>query len=77
MIPRAKAPCIPFTKQNKIKKSLGIRRIAVLLLGSLKLILGPDVSTVSYLHEMDVPLFWKELATVTDFGSSWSGCGWR
>eukprot|EP00983_Pelagomonas_calceolata_P126966 1161353-Pelagomonas_calceolata.AAC.3 len=25
-IPRAEAPCIPFTKRNKRKKSMGIRR---------------------------------------------------
>eukprot|EP00983_Pelagomonas_calceolata_P010496 340308-Pelagomonas_calceolata.AAC.1 len=27
MIPRAKAPCIPFTKRNKTSKSMGIRRV--------------------------------------------------
>eukprot|EP00983_Pelagomonas_calceolata_P019082 599765-Pelagomonas_calceolata.AAC.1 len=27
-IPRAEAPCIPFTKRNKRKKSMGIRRVA-------------------------------------------------
>eukprot|EP00983_Pelagomonas_calceolata_P079046 1154513-Pelagomonas_calceolata.AAC.1 len=26
-IPRAEAPCIPFTKRNKTKKSMGIRRV--------------------------------------------------
>eukprot|EP00983_Pelagomonas_calceolata_P035842 1121682-Pelagomonas_calceolata.AAC.3 len=49
----------------------------VLLYWGLKLILGPGVSTVIYFHKMDVPLFWKELARVTDLGSSRSGCGWR
>eukprot|EP00983_Pelagomonas_calceolata_P055408 1144135-Pelagomonas_calceolata.AAC.1 len=27
MIPRAEAPCIPFTKRNKRRKSMGIRRV--------------------------------------------------
>eukprot|EP00983_Pelagomonas_calceolata_P079648 1154780-Pelagomonas_calceolata.AAC.1 len=43
--------------------------VAVLLLGGLKLILGPGVFTVSDFHKMDVPLFWKELVRVTDLGS--------
>eukprot|EP00983_Pelagomonas_calceolata_P074181 1152448-Pelagomonas_calceolata.AAC.6 len=29
------------------------------------------------LCKLDAPLFWKELARVTDFKSRWSGCGWR
>eukprot|EP00983_Pelagomonas_calceolata_P049044 1141322-Pelagomonas_calceolata.AAC.2 len=38
---------------------------------------GAGVFTVFGLHEMDVPLSWKELARVTDLGSRQSGCGWR
>eukprot|EP00983_Pelagomonas_calceolata_P071734 1151380-Pelagomonas_calceolata.AAC.1 len=52
-----------------------VEGIVVLLLGGLDLILGPGVFTVFDLHKMDVPLFWKELARVTDLGSRWSGCG--
>eukprot|EP00983_Pelagomonas_calceolata_P122488 1160913-Pelagomonas_calceolata.AAC.8 len=40
----------------------------VLLLGDLKLILGPGVFTVFDLHKVDVPLFWKELTRVTGLG---------
>eukprot|EP00983_Pelagomonas_calceolata_P057507 1145097-Pelagomonas_calceolata.AAC.1 len=25
----------------------------------------------------DVPLFWKELARVTDYGSRWNDCSWH
>eukprot|EP00983_Pelagomonas_calceolata_P076888 1153614-Pelagomonas_calceolata.AAC.2 len=35
----------------------------------------PGIFTVFDLHEMDVPLFWKELTRVTNLGSRWSGCG--
>eukprot|EP00983_Pelagomonas_calceolata_P046130 1140017-Pelagomonas_calceolata.AAC.1 len=37
---------------------------------------NPGVFTVFDLHKMDVPLFWKELARVTDLRSRWSGCSW-
>eukprot|EP00983_Pelagomonas_calceolata_P109429 1159556-Pelagomonas_calceolata.AAC.1 len=42
-----------------------------------QMILGPGVYTVFDLHKMDVPLFWKELAKVTDLGSRWTCCRWR
>eukprot|EP00983_Pelagomonas_calceolata_P013820 442742-Pelagomonas_calceolata.AAC.1 len=42
--------------------------VAVLRFGGLQLILGPGVFTVFDLHEMDVPLFWRELTRVTDLG---------
>eukprot|EP00983_Pelagomonas_calceolata_P068616 1149997-Pelagomonas_calceolata.AAC.1 len=35
----------------------------VVLLGGVELILGPGAFTVLHLHQTDVPLFWKELAT--------------
>eukprot|EP00983_Pelagomonas_calceolata_P033453 1047644-Pelagomonas_calceolata.AAC.1 len=58
-----------------------VTEVTVLLLGGLKLILGPCVSTVFDLHEKDVPLLWKELTSlvlrVEGPGSRWSGCGWR
>eukprot|EP00983_Pelagomonas_calceolata_P006875 223751-Pelagomonas_calceolata.AAC.1 len=40
----------------------------MLLLGGLKVILGPGVFTVFDLHKMDIPLLWQELARVTDLG---------
>eukprot|EP00983_Pelagomonas_calceolata_P073696 1152236-Pelagomonas_calceolata.AAC.1 len=45
--------------------------VAGLLLGGLKLVLGPGVFTVFDLHKMDVPLFWKELTRVAGLGSRW------
>eukprot|EP00983_Pelagomonas_calceolata_P079056 1154515-Pelagomonas_calceolata.AAC.2 len=53
------------------------RMIAELLLGGLQLILGPVVFTGFGPHKMDVPLFWKELASlrVANLGSRRSGCG--
>eukprot|EP00983_Pelagomonas_calceolata_P030701 964210-Pelagomonas_calceolata.AAC.3 len=54
-----------------------VTEVAVLLLGGLKLILGPGVFIIFDLHKINVPLFWKELARVTDLGGRWSGCGWH
>eukprot|EP00983_Pelagomonas_calceolata_P043961 1139104-Pelagomonas_calceolata.AAC.7 len=51
-----------------------VTEVAVLLLGGLKLILGPGVFTVFDLLKMDVPWFWKQLARMTDLKSRWSGC---
>eukprot|EP00983_Pelagomonas_calceolata_P077760 1154001-Pelagomonas_calceolata.AAC.1 len=47
-------------------------QITVLLLESFELVLGQGVFTVFGLHNMNVPLFWKELTRVTDLGSRWS-----
>eukprot|EP00983_Pelagomonas_calceolata_P005673 186728-Pelagomonas_calceolata.AAC.1 len=49
--------------------------VVMLLFGGPKLILGSGVFTVFDLQNMDVPLFWKELAIVTDLKSRWSGYG--
>eukprot|EP00983_Pelagomonas_calceolata_P009034 293794-Pelagomonas_calceolata.AAC.1 len=48
-------------KAKLFKRLQGVGEIVVLLLGGLQLILGPGVFIVLDLHEMDVPLFWKEL----------------
>eukprot|EP00983_Pelagomonas_calceolata_P121049 1160762-Pelagomonas_calceolata.AAC.6 len=41
----------------------------MLLFEGLKLILGPGVFTVFYLHKLDVSLFWKDVARMADLGS--------
>eukprot|EP00983_Pelagomonas_calceolata_P084202 1156315-Pelagomonas_calceolata.AAC.2 len=64
-------------KTKLFKRLQSVGEVAVLLLGGLLLVLGLDVFTVFDLHEMDVPLFWKELTTMADLGRRWSGCGWR
>eukprot|EP00983_Pelagomonas_calceolata_P111026 1159739-Pelagomonas_calceolata.AAC.11 len=56
-------------------------KVMMLLLGGLKLNSGRGAFKLKFtlfnFHEIDVPLFCKELARVTDLGSRWSGCGWR
>eukprot|EP00983_Pelagomonas_calceolata_P104641 1159049-Pelagomonas_calceolata.AAC.13 len=52
--------------------------VTVLWLRGLKLLLSPGAFTVFELHKMDVLLFWKKLARVTDLARSRrSGYGWR
>eukprot|EP00983_Pelagomonas_calceolata_P012407 397580-Pelagomonas_calceolata.AAC.4 len=53
----------------KVKFWQEVTEVAVLLLGGLKLIHGPGILTVFDLHEMDMPLFWKELTRMTGLGS--------
>eukprot|EP00983_Pelagomonas_calceolata_P036185 1132479-Pelagomonas_calceolata.AAC.1 len=64
-------------KTKLFQKLQSVGGVVVLLIGGLKLVFGPGVFTVFDLQKMDVPLFWKELTRMTDFGRRWSGCGWR
>eukprot|EP00983_Pelagomonas_calceolata_P044425 1139293-Pelagomonas_calceolata.AAC.1 len=71
------SPCLILVMrvERSVLKSAS-NEVAVLLLGGLKLIIGPGVFRVFDLHKMDVPLFWKELAKVMGLGSRKNGCGW-
>eukprot|EP00983_Pelagomonas_calceolata_P055609 1144232-Pelagomonas_calceolata.AAC.1 len=55
-------------KTKLLKRLQSVGGVAVLLLGGLKLVLGPGVFTAFDLHEMDVPLFRKELTRMTNLG---------
>ena len=52
-------------------------KVAMLLLGDLKLAVGPGVLTVFDFYKVDVPLIWVELTGIAGLECGWSGCGWR